>query len=45
MCHPLQKSDIFADQFVITLPPVFTHLFQDGCLSVEVGLFHWIRET
>lgn len=40
MSHPLQKVDIFADQFVITLPPVYPHLFQDGSLSVEVLLFN-----
>lgn len=40
MSHPLQKLYIFTDQFVITPPPVFPHLFQDRSLSVEVLHFH-----
>lgn len=40
MSHPLQKLDIFADWFVLTLPPLFPRLFQDGSLSVEVLNFH-----
>lgn len=40
MSHPLQKLDIFADWFVLTLPPLFPHLFQNGSLSVEVLNFH-----
>lgn len=40
MSHSLQKLDVFADWFVITLPPVFPHLFQDESRSVEVLHFH-----
>lgn len=35
---------IFADQFVITLPLVLTHLFQDESVSMEV-LLYLIQQT
>lgn len=39
-----KKMGIFADQFVITLPLVLTHLFQDESVSMEV-LLYLIQQT
>lgn len=42
---PWEKMDRFADRFVITLPLVFTHLFQDESLPTEVLLLYLMQET